>query len=258
MTHSCRTRSGFILAVLVAAAGVGVPVEGVAARKAITPEDTAVTDSAWLAQLGFFQRKASGRALLALTGDEMGTPRSVIERLESIDGVEVITHNYGRAIRLRVGTPDECQPEFFMNGTRVQRRGGQGSLWFLDLLRPHEVDGFELYHGTEAPVGLPEDCGAFLVWSKVRADRETVDFSGILYGRVIDSNGAPLRDCPVTLEPGGHADRTDAQGQFTFVRIIPSLVSVRAGPGDDGFIDEIEVRAFGRTTVEIIRDNCSS
>lgn len=258
MMLMCSTQVRLTLITILALTGTSAMHLNASVEAASASRLLAGTDSAWLAQLGFFQRKESGRALLALTGDDMGTVRSIIASFESIDGVEIIAGRYGREIRLYEGTPDECEPALFLNGARVQRRGGQGTLWFLDLLRPHEVDGFELYHGTEAPVGLPDDCGAFLVWSKVRTDREGVDFSGILYVRVIDSNGSPLRDCPVTLQPGGQSDRTDAQGRVIFVRITPGLVSIRAGPGEDGFIDDIEIRASGRTTVEIIRDNCTS
>jgi hypothetical protein len=172
--------------------------------------------------------------------------------------VDIITGRYGREFRLRAGTPDECEPDLFLNGSRIQRRGGWGTMWFLDLFRPLEIDGIELYNGENSPVGHPEECGALLVWSKYRAGRSEVDFSGIVFGRVINTQGQPVRNCAIILEPGNYTDRTDAQGQFTFVRITPGLVNVRAGAGDTGLLDEVEVRASARTTVEIIRDDCTS
>lgn len=259
--------AGLVLRVALVLTGVtGIP--GIAAADGSgrtgpveIPEVVAIVadvDSAWLRKLGFFDRQASGRALIAVTGDELGVPRALIERFREIEGVDVITGRYGREFRLKAGTPEVCEPALFMNGDRVQRRSGQGTLWFLDLFRPHEIDAIELYNGAEAPVGHPEECGAFLVWSRYRAGRTEIDFSGIVYGRVMSEAGEPVRNCAVTLEPGGQSDRTDAQGRFTFVRITPGLVNVRAGTGDAGLLDEIEVRASARTMVEIIRDDCGS
>jgi hypothetical protein len=252
-------------AIAMSAVALGIPGNAVANRShsatEAVPEVIAIAadvDSAWLARLGFFERQASGRAIIAMTGHDLGAPRDLIERLGALDGVDIITGRYGREFRLRAGTPDQCKPDLFLNGGRIQRRGGQGTTWFLDLFRPHEIDGIELYSGENSPVGHPEECGALLVWSKYRAGRSEVDFSGIVFGRVIDTQGQPIRNCAITLEPGDHTDRTDAQGQFTFVRVTPGLVNVRAGAGDAGLLDEIEVRASARTTVEISRDDCTS
>ena len=252
-------------AVVMTAVALGMPGSALANRShdasEAGPELLATApdvDSVWLARLGFFERQASGRALIAITGDDLGTPRDVIERLGALEGVDIITGRHGREFRLRAGTPDACEPDLFLNGSRIQRRGGWGTTWFLDLFRPHEIDGIELYNGENSPVGHPEECGAFLVWSKYRAGRSEVDFTGIVFGRVINTQGQPVRNCAIALEPGDHTDRTDAHGQFTFVRITPGLVNVRAGTGDGGLLDEIEVRASARTTVEIIRDDCES
>ena len=257
--------SGRSPAIVMMAVTLAVPGNAAANRSHSIPDrvldviaTAADVDSAWLARLGFFERQASGRALIAITGDDLGAPRDLLERLGALEGVAIITGRYGREFRLRAGTPDSCEPDLFLNGSRIQRRGGQGTMWFLDLFRPHEIDGIELYNGENSPVGHPEECGALLVWSKYRAGRSEVDFSGIVFGRVINTQGQPVRSCAITLEPGDHTDRTDAQGQFTFVRITPGLVNVRAGSGDSGLLDEIEVRASARTTVEIIRDDCES
>lgn len=236
------------------------PAPGVSSDSALPlVEVTEAGDSAWLARLGFWHRRASGRAILALTGEELGPPRDMIERFKAIDGVDVIIGRHGRELRFHEDSEQECEPALFVNGSRAQRRGSEwGSMWFLDLFRPYEIDGIELYYGVDAPVGHPDECGAFIVWSKWKAGKDEVDFSGVLYGKVVDTNGRPVRECRVTLEPGSQSDLTDAQGQVTFVRVVPGLVNVRAGVGDAGLLDQIEVRASGRTTVEIIRDGCVS
>jgi hypothetical protein len=213
-------------------------------------------DSVWLAKVGFFQRRASARALVALTGDELGGQREITASLRATAGVEIYSGPRGPVLRLRRDAQSVCEPDLFLNGLRLRRRGEPLSIWFLDIVRAFEIDAIELYHGIDSPIGGPDECGALLVWSRVRADRDEIDFDAVMEGRIADSDGQPLRDCPVVVTPGDHTARTDAQGRFILFRITPGRVNVRAGSSEDGLLEDIDVRAFARTKIEIVLDAC--
>jgi len=225
----------------------------------------------WLAEKGFPLRREE--ALLHLTGGEVRHRRfaAIARILEELPRVEVRSFASGAHVLLlheaadwRRDDPEAswCTLDLYLNGNLARQGSPDPRLTpdrLLDL-RIRALSGIEVFDAAEAPVVPPGGCGAVLLWFHDMPEVD-VDFEGRLSGRIVAGpDDTPAGDVLVTLEPGGHAFRTDSRGRFDFGRLPPSRytlettvlgwgswtseVLLRAGDDQDRTI-RVEVRRDG-------------
>jgi hypothetical protein len=55
-------------------------------------------------------------------------------------------------------TDARCVPLLIVDGLQVETT--------LDIVRPQEIRGIEIYRGSETPVQYNDPCGAIVIWTK--------------------------------------------------------------------------------------------
>jgi hypothetical protein len=257
----------------VAGAG-GAPAVGAAGPLSGIDEE----EAGWLATKGFPLR--AGRALLHQTrGDLAGRALASLDRvLTQVRRVEARRLATGR-IEYRLHafegwTPgadvsESCPLEVYLNGSLVRANVPTqlgdysdpavtvaGDLRPLDLdrwLLPRYLTAVEVFDGEDAPVAVPEGCGAALFWVHRLDHFQDPEMTGSLSGRVVRAaDGAPVAGVVVTAQPGGHERRTDDFGRFDFGFLPATRYRVDvAVPEWGSFSSELMLRAGARAEVSV-------
>lgn len=222
----------------------------------------------WLVDNGYALRSAQGRALAAMTRDDLrmqdGTLADVLRR---IPGVWIRrTSDYGSEIRFEPSPlPDgaPCTAGVYLNGSAVElgefhytSAGGATAmrpLRFDDLLRREEVTALELYGPADSPVPASDGCGALLLWSNELRPNIDEPFAGSIAVRLTDrSTGAPVTSASVRLQPGGLFPTRSLDGRFSFENVPPARYTLTVEvPGAPPYTMEVSVRAFGTVAVSL-------
>lgn len=96
---------------------------------------------------------------------EQRDPSRLSHMFRQLPGLTVVRQEFGGTI---VSDRPDCRLEFFVDGVR-------SSFLRMDALRPGDVAGIEVYHGTSRvpPRFVRRDyCGAVVVWTRVPGDAE--------------------------------------------------------------------------------------
>lgn len=115
--------------------------------------------------VGFERRRKTGLGGTFFDADLVRRrgPYSVMQLLHELPSVRVQQLGLERTVVFsRMGS--ECTPAFFLNGVRMP----SDLLGELDLfVRPHELEGMEVYRGQTPPEFYsPDGCGAVVVWTR--------------------------------------------------------------------------------------------
>jgi hypothetical protein len=235
----CAGRDGLPLAFDVSAAGrlvavlaAVLPLSGLAAP--VSAQSLAPADSSWLAGKGYHQR--AGDALVHMTHVEISAARlaSLAHVLRTSPRVEVERVAGGRLRAVLHAAPaadgergSGCAPDVYVNGRRVVRRVDSRDVGVDQLVAMRELTAVEVYAADRAPVGLPQGCGAVLLWSRRLTDRTDDPFIGRISGQVTQSpEGARVGSVMVRVEPGGHRTVTGRDGRFDFAALPPGRYRV--------------------------------
>jgi hypothetical protein len=94
----------------------------------------------------------------------------VSDLLRDVPSLSVVeASNRVRTIMLR-SSRGECVPKVYINGVRQNRGGAFGSMAVVDdVVRPHELEGVEVYRGiSEMPADFYDEghCGVVLLWTR--------------------------------------------------------------------------------------------
>lgn len=92
-------------------------------------------------------------------------PSRLSDIFRQLPGLTVVRQEFGGTV---VSDRPDCRLEFFVDGVR-------SSFLRMDALRPGDVAGIEVYHGTSRvpPRFVRHDyCGAVVVWTRVPGDAE--------------------------------------------------------------------------------------
>lgn len=96
---------------------------------------------------------------------ERRDPSRLSHMFRQLPGLTVVRQEFGGTV---VSDRPDCRLEFFVDGVR-------SSFLRVDALRPGDVAGIEVYHGTSRvpPRFVRRDyCGAVVVWTRVPGDAE--------------------------------------------------------------------------------------
>lgn len=96
---------------------------------------------------------------------EQRDPSRLSHMFRQLPGLTVVRQEFGGTV---VSDRPDCRLEFFVDGVR-------SSFLRMDALRPGDVAGIEVYHGTSRvpPRFVRRDyCGAVVVWTRVPGDTD--------------------------------------------------------------------------------------
>jgi hypothetical protein len=117
------------------------------------------------------QRAGVGRFI---TRDEIEArgPGNISDMLREVPRLSVTrARGTGPFVTVRGGgRGGECTPALFVDGTRVNRRD---RAYVDELVRPHDVEGIEIYTGLAQMPGIYHDennCGVLLIWTRRSPD----------------------------------------------------------------------------------------
>lgn len=115
---------------------------------------------------GFHRRlRRGGGHFLTATQIARRDPSRLSHMFRAMPGLTVVRREFGGTV---VSDRPGCRLEFFVDGVR-------SSFLRVDALRPGDVAGIEVYHGTSrVPPEFvrPDYCGAVVVWTRVPGDPE--------------------------------------------------------------------------------------
>lgn len=115
---------------------------------------------------GFHRRLRRGHGYFVTREQiERRNPSRLSHMFRQLPGVTVVRQEFGGTI---VSDRPDCRLEFFVDGVR-------SSFLRMDALRPGDVAGIEVYHGTSRvpPRFVRRDfCGAVVVWTRVPGDAD--------------------------------------------------------------------------------------
>lgn len=213
------------------------------------------TDSAWLAERGFFLRQSY--AVVHLNNDSIrargrGTLRALLGQLGRIEarqtaaGVQPVLH----ASEDWRDTPADtgCAVAVFLNGGEIGGgTDGRGSLASIDrALSTRDLTGLEIHEGASSPVQPGVRCGSLLLWSRLQSGAVDEDFSGLLRTRAFElPSRNPVQGVRVTLMPLGREEITDSGGWASFGALAPGRYRLEARlETGETWTGEVWVRAY--------------
>lgn len=218
---------------------------------------TARADSL-LSSVGFDQRAAWGSAVLHIGPGEMEDDADLVDVIRTRGGVQIAptAANPWGVARRRAGARS-CAVQVYLNGLRVVPRDFGASLDFGDFLDLRRIDAVELHVGSDGPLHDPTGCGSLLLWSHVWTCRapgaacrmlDHPEFVGGVEGRVLGTEDVGA--VAVRVEPSGRRTVPDADGGFSFTRLLPGAYELVV-MSSDGPVGRHPVRVFAFEQVRV-------